>query len=61
MDAIVTKCLHCDEPVPETVGRGRKKKFCCDAHRKAHSRINGQKAPTQYYGSKTPQQHSSTH
>jgi hypothetical protein len=38
MDAIVTKCLHCDEPVPEMVGRGRKKQFCCDAHRKAHSR-----------------------
>jgi hypothetical protein len=54
MDAIVTKCLHCDEPVPETVGRGRKKKFCCEAHRKAYSRINGQKAPTQYYGPKPP-------
>ena len=54
MDTIVTKCLHCDEPVPETVGRGRKKKFCRDAHRKAYSRINGQKAPTQYYGPKPP-------
>jgi hypothetical protein len=54
MDAIVTKCLHCDEPVPEMVGRGRKKQFCCEAHRKAHSRINGQKAPAQYYVQNPP-------
>jgi hypothetical protein len=43
MDAVVTKCLRedCDNPVPETVGRGRKQRFCTDACRKAHSRING--------------------
>jgi hypothetical protein len=43
MYARVTKCLRedCDNPVPETVGRGRKQRFCTDACRKAHSRING--------------------
>jgi hypothetical protein len=38
-----TKCLleGCDKPTPKASGRGRKKLFCSDAHRKAHSRING--------------------
>ena len=30
----------CDRPVARA-GRGRPKKFCTDAHRKAHSRLNG--------------------
>jgi hypothetical protein len=40
MDA-KTKCLNCGKPVSEAVGRGRKKRFCQDACRKAYSRING--------------------
>jgi hypothetical protein len=44
MDAVVEKCLlvGCQRPVARS-GRGRPGKFCCDAHRKAHSRLNGQK------------------
>ena len=41
MDTIQRKCLNCGKPVSERVGRGRKKRFCQDACRKAFSRING--------------------
>jgi hypothetical protein len=43
MDAIVKCQLEgCANPIPETK-RGRPQQFCCDAHRKAHSRrLNGQ-------------------
>ena len=40
MDAFVKRCEHCGEPVPETK-RGRPQRFCSDAHRKAHRKING--------------------
>ena len=39
MDAFVKRCEHCSEPVPETK-RGRPQKFCSDAHRQAHRKIN---------------------
>ena len=39
MDAFVKRCEHCGEPVPETK-RGRPQRFCSDAHRQAHRKIN---------------------
>jgi hypothetical protein len=36
------ECLHCQKPITRAA-RGRLQRFCCDAHRKAHSRLNGQK------------------
>jgi hypothetical protein len=36
------ECLHCQKPITRAA-RGRPQRFCCDAHRKAHSRLNGQK------------------
>jgi hypothetical protein len=36
----MTECLLCSKPIAETK-RGRPQRFCCDAHRKAHSRLNG--------------------
>ena len=38
MDAFVTRCGHCNEPVPETK-RGRPQKFCSDRCRKAYRKI----------------------
>jgi hypothetical protein len=40
MDAAVEKCLHCEKPITRAA-RGRPQRFCCDAHRKAYSRLNG--------------------
>jgi hypothetical protein len=44
LDAINEKCLldGCERPVVRAA-RGRPQRFCCDAHRKAHSRLNGHK------------------
>ena len=39
MDAFVKRCEHCGGPVPETK-RGRPQRFCSDAHRQAHRKIN---------------------
>jgi hypothetical protein len=39
MDAFVKLCEHCGQPVPETQ-RGRPQRFCSDAHRQAHRKIN---------------------
>ena len=39
MDALVKRCEHCGEPVPEAK-RGRPKRFCSDAHRQANRKIN---------------------
>ena len=41
---VMDQCLldGCANAIPETK-RGRPQQFCCDAHRKAHSRLNGQK------------------
>ena len=38
MDALVKRCEHCGEPVPEAK-RGRPQRFCSDAHRQAHRKI----------------------
>ena len=40
MDAAVEKCLHCEKPITRAA-RGRPQRFCCDAHRKTYSRLNG--------------------
>ena len=42
MDAVVETCLHCGKPITRTA-RGRPQRFCTDAHRKAHGRLNGHK------------------
>ena len=39
MDALVKRCEHCQEPVPETK-RGRPQRFCSDRCRQAHRKIN---------------------
>ena len=39
MDAVVKRCEHCKEPVPETK-RGRPQRFCSDRCRQAHRKIN---------------------
>jgi hypothetical protein len=38
MDAIVKRCEHCREPVPETK-RGRPRRFCSDRCRQAHRKV----------------------
>jgi len=42
LDAVVETCLHCGKPITRTA-RGRPQRFCTDAHRKAHGRLNGHK------------------
>ena len=39
MDALVKRCEHCGEPMPEAK-RGRPQRFCSDAHRQAQRKIN---------------------
>jgi hypothetical protein len=53
-------CEHCGRAL-QPRKRGRPQRFCCDAHRKAHSRINGQngqecadKDPALYHPSESP-------
>jgi hypothetical protein len=57
LDAAAEKCLldGCEKPVVRCA-RGRPGKFCCDAHRKAHSRLNGQNSPKRPVAHK-PQNH----
>jgi hypothetical protein len=38
MDALVRRCIHCQEPISENV-RGRPQKFCTDRCRQAHRKI----------------------
>jgi hypothetical protein len=47
MDAVVEKCLleGCGRPVVRSA-LGRPQRFCSDAHRKAHSRLNGHENPS---------------
>jgi len=40
MDVFVKRCDYCNEPLPER-NRGRPQRFCSDAHRQAHRKING--------------------
>jgi len=42
LDAVVETCLHCGKPITRTA-RGRPQRFCTDAHRKVHGRLNGHK------------------
>jgi len=39
MDALVKRCMHCQEPMSESV-RGRPQKFCSDRCRQAHRKIS---------------------
>jgi len=52
MDAVVEKCLHCEKPITRAE-RGRRQRFCTDAHRKAYSRLNGQNTPKPHHDLKT--------
>lgn len=38
MDALVKRCIHCQEPISENV-RGRPQRFCSDRCRQAHRKI----------------------
>lgn len=47
--AVVTHCLQCGKVIPEQPERGRKRKYCCPAHRIAHNTARGQKRTKKPY------------